>query len=378
MSYNDPSGPESRLYPILYSLTSKGQTQTWQIETEGARFRTHEGILKGTITTSSWTECKGKNVGRSNETSPAEQADLEAAAKHKKKLESGYHEDVAQIAVSKYWEPMLAHKWQDYGDEVVFPVYSQPKLDGLRCVVTKDGMFSRNGKPIASAPHIWETLKHLFVANPSLVTDGELYNHQLKHDFNRIISLAKKTKPNEEDLAESAKHLEYWVYDCSPKGGGVFGDRLIVLEEIVESLSSKVVHMVETSKVTDQDGLDELYSEYLAQGFEGQMVRLDLPYENKRSKSLLKRKTFLDSEYELVDLEEGRGNLTGIAARAILKTKEGIQFEAGMIGSHEYCAELLRRKAEVIGQMATVVYQNLTPDGKPRFGKLKAIRYPNL
>ncbi len=85
----------------------------------------------------------------------------------------------------------------------------------------------------------------------------------------------------------------------------------------------------------------------------------------------------MDSEFELVDLEEGRGNLKGIAARAILKTKEGTQFEAGMIGSHEYCADLLKRKAEVIGKMATVVYQNLTPAGIPRFGKLKAIRPDN-
>lgn len=363
-----------KTFPILYARTSLGQIQQWQIFLSEGTFYTEEGIVNGTITRSSPTVCKGKNVGKKNETTPQEQAEKEAASKHKKKLESGYFVDVDDIDIETYFQPMLAFKWEDYADDIQFPVFSQPKLDGLRCIVTKRGTFSRNGKPIVSVPHVWEAVKHLFVANPSLVLDGELYTDEFKHDFNRIISLAKKTKPSEEDIAESAKHLEYWVYDCSPKGGGVFGDRLIVLEEIVESLSSKVVHMVETSKVVDQDGLDELYSEYLAQGFEGQMVRLDLPYENKRSKSLLKRKTFLDSEYELVDLEEGRGNLTGIAARAILKTKEGIQFEAGMIGSHEYCADLLRRKTEVIGQMVTVVYQNLTPDGKPRFGKLKAIR----
>lgn len=364
--------------PLLYSLTSKGQTQTWQIEVKDECFRTHEGILNGTITTSSWTECKGKNIGRSNETSPADQADLEAAAKHKKKLESGYHESVEDIQTSKYFEPMLAKKWQDYLDEVVFPVWSSAKLDGLRCVITRHGMFSRNGKPIVSAPHIWEAVKHLFAANPTLVLDGEIYAHKLKHDFNQIMSLAKKTKPTADELAESAKVLEYWVYDCQYQGATGFAARLAMLATLLNQPDS-CVKILQQTLVHERDKLDEIYADYMGEGYEGQMIRWsDTPYENKRTKHLLKRKDMQDAEWELVDLQEGRGNLTGIAARAILKTKEGIQFEAGMIGSHEYCADLLKRKAEVIGQMATVVYQNLTPDGKPRFGKLKTIRNHSL
>lgn len=365
-------------HPILYSLTSNSLTQLWQIEIEGNQFRTHEGIVDGVITTSSWTTCAGKNLGRSNETSPEVQAAREGAAKHKKKLESGYHEDVAQIAVSKFFEPMLAHKWQDHQDKVVFPVWSSAKLDGLRCVITRHGMFSRNGKPIVSAPHIWEAVKHLFAANPALVLDGEIYAHKLKHDFNRIMSLAKKTKPTADELVESAQTLEYWVYDCVYQGATGFAVRLAMAKTLLKADSC--VKVLEQTLVHERDKLDEIYADYMGEGYEGQMIRWsDTPYENKRTKHLLKRKDMQDAEYELVDLQEGRGNLTGIAARAILKTKEGIQFEAGMIGSHEYCAELLKRKAEVIGHMATVVYQNLTPDkGVPRFGKLKAIRYPNL
>ena len=360
--------------PTLYSLTSNGLTQSWRIEVKDDQFRTHEGIVNGVITTSSWTACEGKNLGRANETSAIEQAKREAAAKHKKKLEAGYYEDIAHINDPKFFEPMLAKKWKDYADEITFPVYSQPKLDGTRCVVSRKGLFSRNGKPIASAPHIWEAVKHLFDRNPSLVLDGELYTHKFKHDFNRIISLAKKAKPTEEELKESADVLQYWIYDCSFGDDLTFWARFKRLNSFV-SVSGPSIHLVPTHKIISQDELDRLYSDYLGDGYEGQMIRLDAPYDNKRSKSLLKRKEMQDAEFELVDLEEGRGNLTGIAARAILKTKNGIQFEAGMIGTHEYCADLLKNKKKVIGHMATVVYQNLTPDkGVPRFGKLKSIR----
>lgn len=368
-------------HPILYSLTSNGLTQSWQIEGEDSRFRTHEGIVDGVITTSSWTECLGKNIGRSNETSPVVQAEREVAAKHKKKLESGYHEDIAEIATSKYFECMLAKKWEDYADEIEFPIYSQPKLDGGRAVSTIKGLFSRNGKPILSAPHIVEDMSHHHSIHPKGTWDGELYCHKFKKDFNKIISLIKKTKPTTDDLAESAEHIEYWVYDMVTFPSLPFEQRTKLLKDAVDlqrTLHPNIrIRYVETTLCHTTEELDALYSKYLDEGFEGQMVRTrNGLYENKRSKNLLKRKTFLDGEFELVDLQEGRGNLTGIAARAILKTKEGIQFEAGMIGSHEYCADLLRRKAEVIGQMATVVYQNLTPDkGVPRFGKLKALRF---
>ena len=115
--------------PTLYSLTSKGQVQTWFIEFDQNRFRTTEGIKGGAMTESAWTVCNGKNLGKANETSPEDQAEKEARAKHKKKLESGYWENEADIHKSKFFEPMLAHKWTDYqGTE--FPLYCSRKLDG--------------------------------------------------------------------------------------------------------------------------------------------------------------------------------------------------------------------------------------------------------
>lgn len=366
---------------ILYSQTSHGQIQTWQIEIKDECFRTHEGILDGVITISEWTECFGKNTRKANETSAPEQADKEAAAKHKKKLESGYYEDVKEIAKSKFFEPMLAKQFEDYKDEIKFPVYSQPKLDGTRCPATISGLNSRNGKPIVSVPHVFDDVKRHLDVYSEEVWDGELYCEKLKNDFNKIISLVKKTKPTAADLEESEKYIEYWVYDIKTPANLPFGERTELLRGLIEShhklYPESYIRYVPTTLCENMDELDELYFKYLEQGFEGQMIRtVDGLYENKRSKNLLKRKTMQDSEFLLVDLEEGRGNRAGMATRAILKTATGEEFETGMIGSHEYCINLLKNKKEIIGKMVTVVYQNLTPDkGVPRFGKMKAVRW---
>lgn len=361
------------ILPILYSLTSLGQIQTWHIEIVGSSYRTHEGILNGVITTSSWTVCVGKGLGHVNETTPKQQAMREAQSRHTKKLDSGYHENIETIITAKFFEPMLAKKWQDHSEDVMFPVYSQPKLDGQRCIISVNGMFSRNGKIIVSAPHIYESIRGLFISNPTLVLDGELYSHEYKHDFNRILSLAKKTKPTPDDLADSAKSLEYWIYDCYYNLAGVFIERFNLLKSIITPLANTSINLVETTEIYSLDSLDEIYSHYLDEGFEGQMIRTNALYENKRSKNLLKRKEMCDGEFELVDLQEGRGNHSGLVAKAIFKTNTGIEFETGIIGSHDYCADLLKRRENEIGKMATIIYQNLTPDGIPRFGKMKVI-----
>lgn len=369
-------------FPTIYSLTSHGQTQTWRIETEGNKFRTAEGLLDGAITVSSWTVCEPKNAGKKNETTGKEQAEKEAAARHKKKLDEGYHEKIEDIDKPKFFQPMTAKKWKERKKKVAFPVFSQPKLDGMRCIVKRDGMWSRYGKPILSAPHIFESLKG-WLSIHDAIFDGELYTHKFKKDFEQIISLARQTKPTAEDLSKSAEHLEYHIYDFYVS---TFPDRPVeerhaLLKDVVALLKKlnpkiKIVY-VGLDKAKTEEDLDELYAGYLENGYEGQMVRIPgSPYVNKRSNNLLKRKEFLDEEFKIVDVLSGKGGHENMAAKVICKMKDGRTFEAGMIGSHEYCAELLKKKKDVIGQMATIIFQNYTEDGKgvPRFGKMKALR----
>jgi DNA ligase-1 len=113
-----------------------------------------------------------------------------------------------------------------------------------------------------------------------------------------------------------------------------------------------------------QDELDELYARWLEEGYEGQMVRLDLPYEQKRSKTLLKRKEFQDAEYQVVAIEPGVGNWAGAAKKVICRLEDGREFGAGIKGTYARGVELLNEKHDT----ATVKFFALTPDGIPRFG----------
>jgi len=349
----------------IYKKTKTGATQEWTIEVVDNKYRTHSGQVGGAITTNEWTVVYGKNVGKANGTTDAEQALKEAEAKRTKKLESGYFEDVNNINEQQYFEPMLAAKWEDYKDKIQYPIYSQPKLDGIRCIVTKDGMFSRNGKPIISAPHIGESLNFLFESNPNLILDGELYADKFANDFNAIVSLVKKTKPTADDLKESAKNIEYHIYDI-PSVNETFDGRLEALNELFQYFP-KCVKLVETHIADNVDEVMELYGEYVDKGFEGQMLRLNGKYENKRSKSLLKHKSFVDEEYTILDIVEGEGNRTGTAGYMVFETVEGKRFKSNVKGTWDETAEMLNSKKKLIGKQATIKYFNLTPDGIPRF-----------
>ncbi len=349
----------------IYKKTKTGATQEWTIEVVDNKYRTHSGQVGGAITTNEWTVVYGKNVGKANGTTDSEQALKEAEAKRTKKLESGYFEDVNNINEKQYFEPMLAAKWEDYKDKIQYPIFSQPKLDGIRCIVTKDGMFSRNGKPIISAPHIRTALDKLFKHEPDLILDGELYADKFANDFNKIVSLVKKTKPTEADLKESSKNIEYHVYDV-PSVDETFNGRWRELDELALDFPN-CVKKVETHIITEEFYITNWYENYIERGYEGQMLRMNSKYENKRSKSLLKHKSFVDEEYTILDIVEGEGNRTGTAGYMVFETVEGKRFKSNVKGTWEETAEMLKSKKELIGKQATIKYFNLTPDGIPRF-----------
>jgi DNA ligase-1 len=349
----------------IYKSTKGGKVQEWTIEVVKNRYRTISGQTDGKKVVSEWTEVWGKNTGRANATTDTEQALKEAEAKRKLKLERGYFENIKKINTKQYFEPMLAAKWEDYKGKIEYPIYSQPKLDGIRCIVTKDGMFSRNGKEIISAPHIRQALEGLFKHDPNLILDGELYADKFANDFNAIVSLVKKTKPTADDLKQSAKNIEYHVYDV-PSVDESFLGRWQVLDELSQDFP-KCVKMVETHVVNSEDEVTEWYEDYVQMGYEGQMLRRDEVYENKRSKFLLKHKSFIDEEYQIIDICEGEGNRAGTAGYFVFQTPDGKPFKSNVKGTWEETAEMLKNRKWLIGKQATVKYFNLTPDGIPRF-----------
>lgn len=377
--------------PTLYKLDSKGKTREWNIIVENDSFWTESGIVGMKMNVSKPTNCKGKNIGRSNETSSIEQALAEAEAKWESKRKSGYTQDKGSVKDKKFYEPMLAHTYEKDKTKIELPVFSQPKLDGIRCIVSKEGdkivARTRNGREIDSIPHIIRSLRGLFLEDENLILDGELYNHELKEDFNKITSLVRKQKPKrtssdtdasfekkqeefKESLKESEEMIQYWIYDA-PRIAGHTEDMSFEIRN--EALSFTITYVpfvvvVPTTPINNLILLDSVYDTYMSQGYEGQMIRLDKPYENKRSKSLLKRKEFQDAEYKVLDIDEGNGNRKGTAKHLVcICSKTNKVFHSNIKGDFEYLKEILENKDSYIGKYATIKYFQLTPDGIPRF-----------
>jgi ATP-dependent DNA ligase len=356
------------IYQTLYKRSVTGKVSTWYAEVENNCFRTVSGFSDGQKVTSEWTCCEAKNLNKSNATTAEQQAVAEVEAMYRKRQDLGYWNDVSKIDTPIYFKPMLAHDYNDYKDKIKFPIYSQPKLDGVRCIVRSDGMWSRNGKQIISAPHIFEALKPLFVTDPDLILDGELYADKAITDFNTIISCVRKTKPTAADLKTSAECIEYHIYDV-PSHDGLFINRYHSLLEL--SLPSCCIK-VATSIVNDKKEVDEIYSNYISNGYEGQMLRTNAVYEGKRSKSLLKHKSFVDADFTILGVVEGKGNLTGKVGKLQFEINSK-SFESAVNGTWEYLTELYSRN-DLVGKTATVKYFELTEDGVPRFPKVVEIR----
>jgi ATP-dependent DNA ligase len=236
--------------------------------------------------------------------------------------------------------------------------------------VQESGTTSRNGKDLVSAPHIHEALKPLFEKYPDLVFDGELYAHKSEGiDFNKIISCVRKTKPTQADLEESKQNIQYWIYDL-PSQVGSFEERFKVLCNL--DLPDCCV-IVWTEPVHTMERLMTIYGDLMDDGYEGQIIRiLDSEYENKRSKSLLKHKTFFDQEFTILGVEEGKGKLKDKAGTMIFATENGDRFHSSINGDHSYLGELWLNRDKLIGLTATVKYFELTSTDNPvpRFPKV--------
>lgn len=356
---------------LLYKRDVAGRIRTWRYEIgwnspEDAGWRTISGLEEGAQTMSDWTRCEPKNVGRSNATTALEQATSEARNEYRKKTERGHSPSKLMVDNIEFTKPMLAQKWEDREAKVDLGegVYTQPKLDGIRCIARSDGLWSRGGKRIVAVPHIIEALEPIFERFPDGILDGELYSHDLKDDFNEISSIVRKQSiPDLLDM-DRVRTIGYHIYDVV--GHATFGGRWQALGIYLKEFASPHLVPVSTGLAFDKQTLDSYYGTYLEEGYEGQMIRLDRPYEHKRSPWLLKRKEFQDAEFKVTGIGRGNGNWHDYIKRFYLVTDEGKPFQANVRGTQ---ADLAYDKWMQSGppDWATIRYQNLTPDGIPRF-----------
>ena len=362
----------TKLFPTLYSKNSDGSLQEWTISVKGNKITKEYGRTAGKIQTTTDTVHRGKNIDRANETSPAEQAQAEATSQWEKKLKSGYSKTQKDARAGKVdtkfvtggIEPMLAHKFRDHANKIKYPCYSQPKLDGIRCIAIIEmgvaTLWTRTRKPITGVPHIIRAIEKQFplvVDNYRIILDGELYNHAYKNRFEEIVSFVKQVTPK-------AGHevVEYHIYDMvNDKEFGFRIDTISNAEFQAPLIAVKTNYIFNVDQLTEQLGSDRF------DGYEGTMVRnADSLYENKRSYNLQKIKEFDDAEFKITGIKSGRGRMAECAIFTCT-TAKGELFDCKMEGSLDVLKAILKNPRSVVGKWLTVRYQGFTNGNMPRF-----------
>jgi len=364
----------------IYKLDSKGKLRVFFIEQDGAKYRMVTGIKDGNLVRSKWTEAKPKNVGKTNATTAEEQATTEIESRYRKKLEQDYREteETAKDGAS-FFKPMLAYDWNKAKDKYKeFPLIADPKLDGMRMTVSTDlKPISRKGKEITVADHIASELEWFFDHYPSITLDGELYNHDLKDDFNTLMSIARKQKPDAEDLKTAHEKLQFHIYDIYDQNNPEMpaNERKMWLMDHLPILPS--IKLVPFHVVENQADLQTIIDVHLKEGYEGTITRgYDSPYVNKRTQHLLKIKEFITDEFPIIDILPGEGNMKDIAGRIIVDV-DGKEVGCGLLGNWEYRKKLLNSKEDYIGEDATVRFFEKTEDGSLRFPIVIDINRPD-
>ena len=283
-------------------------------------------------------------------------------------------------------KPMLAQNVGDYSriKDSDWPLFVQPKLDGVRCLIQREGSdlgfrvvaYSRTGKEWLNIEHILNELAPFFMENPDVILDGELYNHELKNDFEKIISLVRKTKPTEEDKLESAEKVQFHCYDTIMEHW-LFEDRKLFIYQnfgyygdyecdCVGTVDSKLVHNTEEVEVAHED--------YLELGFEGSILRKNERYECKRSWTLMKVKDFSDDEALLLDWVEGKGKREGTIGKFMAQDSAGNIFGMPVMDKFQYLQDNFEEMKTWVGKLATFTYFERTKAGSYRHPLFKCIR----
>ena len=270
---------------------------------------------------------------------------------------------------------MLAHKYNE--DKADYPAFIQPKLDGVRCLFSAKGAFSRTGNQFMNVMHIEKALEPFFAKYPNAVVDGELYNHGLKDDFEKIISLVRKKKPTVQDIVEASQMTQYHIYDIASMEYATYTDRnLFILAESCFK-NKYCIQITPTRLATDFDHAQQWHEKNLKAGYEGSIYRTPSgKYKGTRSWDLMKFKDFEDSEAIIVGYEIGKGKRQGTLGKFIMEDDEGIQFGCPPGKGYDYkdLANMLNNISRYIGERATFTYFQRTQAGSYRHPLFKCLR----
>lgn len=359
----------------LYKAHQSGKVGWWAGEVligphgSGASLKiTHAKTLDGQVSSSLET-IHGKNIGRANETTPYEQACKELESKANKKIDRGYSKEIpeeGQQATNALGLclPQKALKLQDLKTPIDWDnAYVQRKLDGHR-LMCKDGvLYSSGGKPI-ELPHIQDLVK-----NVPIHLDGELYIHG--KTLREIGKLVKKYRPGE------TEKLEYWIFDSVSDAS--FAVRFNELIENTDNLPL-AIKLVNTYKVESMDEVMQYHKQFLAEGYEGTMIRQGTePYKpGSRCKDIIKIKDMDDQEFTVLDIIEGkpklyRGKMLQQAV-FVMANPRGEAFTALAHGTVPEKADIYANRSKHIGKQVTIQHFGWTDFDVPNLPVAKGFR----
>lgn len=363
--------------PDLFGKASSGKIKLWRgevVDNGDGTFSifVDHGMKGGKLQCDEKIITEGKNIGRSNETTPYEQAVSELKSAWTKKKDELYVEDMADIVdnTSGFFLPMLAHKFTEQSAKIDFKAaVLQFKYDGFCALAKKENgvvyLWSRQGKLLEVPTEIKAELT--LTLKEGETTHGELYNYGW--GFQRLASAIKKRNVD-------TPKLQYYIYD-TPILGKTYKERFIDRWSIVPSILSPDLTLVPgttrlvlapTQIVTDPETIPEIMAMSLGLGYEGLMIRnLNSYYTFKsRSTSLLKIKEFLDAEFEIIGGKEGTGRESGTVVFKCV-TDAGVEFDVRPRGTVEERSIMFDNLDSYIGKKLTVRYQNMSDEGSLRF-----------
>ncbi|AGZ17582.1 ATP-dependent DNA ligase [Escherichia phage 4MG] len=416
--------------PTLYAINKDGSYQVWNVTTEGDEVVVSFGKENGKIQQKR-TKCEMKNIGRSNETTAEFQAVLEARSKWEKQVRLGYRETKEELQTEENFSPMLAHDAIKRSKSIVYPAYIQPKLDGVRALVTldKDGIpvfNSRGNKTYPVQGALLQQVKELAEHTGFDKFDGELYIHGLS--LQKIVALAKKWRTPEQIEAEiekdyqadikrcnkavadgehlwkdfdgnvwavstykpvkdvdrfsgySSLDLEYHIFDIPVNAQSPWysyehdktrhQDLLVVADAVECELNVPMVKVIHGIVVSSEREVKWSIGKYMEQGFEGSIIRnFKGVYEfGQRSSDLQKWKQFQDGEAKVLDSVEDK-NGEGVL---LCEERDGTRFNCKMKGTH---AERSQAKMLLlVGDFINFTFQSRTDDGVPQFPVGQSVR----
>lgn len=373
--------PQLKEFPRLYAKASNGKIKFWEVQAFGtgenldnpAEVRIRYGYVDQDPDLNQHTCRKipqGKNLGRANQTTPFQQACLEAESLWNKKQDKKYVED--KSGESNLLLPMLAHDYKKRGHNIDWEAgaFVQPKLNGVRCLSTRVGKNtmlykSRGGKTYETLGHLDDLLLSFLRVGETL--DGEIFTQDLT--FQEICSAVKGVKTQKVDSTQ----LQYWFYDIILPDQP-FYERLKEMNRRANATlswpSKKLSELVftPTHECSSEGKMREYHAGFVDAGFEGTIIRnaKGIYRCDFRSPDLQKYKDFIDAEFKIVGAKEGIGKDEGKVTWICL-LPNGNTFDCRPRGTDEERKRWWENREQFFGKKLTVRYQNLSDDGVPIF-----------